>query len=619
MARKITKAISMFKGINRFRNVADLDAAYALDCLNVICSRSGALEKMRLPVNLTPAIAGFGQGPRSFYNFQQPSGTRQILAGFGQNLYYFDINAGYASTLIDTAADNDHLYTFTTSNNIGFLANGFRMLKWTGTLLQRWGIVKPGAAPVLGAIAAPGAGGDTATTVSGWRYRVAFKNSVTGHEGSMSDASGNTGPFVAKQVNVVGPDAALAGDTQIDTYVWYRTLDGGSDYFLLRETPVVAGTAIIDFTDDSVLSTNIRGSLINDPPPLGYFLARWQGRIFIGNLQGNPQDVAYSGYERILRGRPEESFPRNNRLRLALGADAINGLGVVQAGIVAFSRSNEMYMLRGTVEDVTVDAPIAFTAFLEQLPWGLGSLNHLTIDSSDQGMVWVAPDLTIRVFDGVGQPLDISESVAPIMRSMTPGAAPAMRGGCFGWADRQWYILCLPTNGSGINNKMIFIDLETAVQLNSGIFVSDIQADDVGVIEDAQGVRHLCISQNGIIKELLVKSDTANGVTEVITSTGGIMNAYYDGAYLGNDTPNIVKQFRHAALVTDQDGFKLTAKIVNHDFTDVIRVPLPKIDRARWGINLKGRRVGILIQFPQEDVSCNVQQLTVSGIGVADR
>src|SRR5277367_80247 len=95
-----TVAIQQFRGINVWQTASSQVPNVALDCLNVIVSGSGGLEKFRLPQLLSPSPAAapgpFPSGPQSFWDLQYLNNsvpTRQILANFQNSLYYYTWNA----------------------------------------------------------------------------------------------------------------------------------------------------------------------------------------------------------------------------------------------------------------------------------------------------------------------------------------------------------------------------------------------------------------------------------------------------------------------------------------------------------------------------------------------
>jgi hypothetical protein len=472
-------------------------------------------------------------------------------------------------------------------------------------------------------------GGKGIAVVMGWRYRVAAGNSVTGHIGAASEPSPSTGASTAK---VMGVGIANPTDAQCDQLWLFRTQDGGADYYL-RPNPATAdgsypltpggGTVLWDDMVDADLDTAIIAPLINLPPPVGRYLSLWkgQGRIFIFNLLGAPQDIAYSGYERIFIGRPEETFPPNNRLRLAIGSDEIRGGGVIQAGIVVFSKSNEMFMFKGGVEDIVTDQPPAFAAVLEQLPWNTGCASHYSIVSTPYGLVWLASDKTIKIFSGTDKPRTLGGDILPLLRRITPGTEQDARSIFFCFLEREWYLMLCAVDGSITKNCIIIVDLDPDETANVGGFPLFVEADAMELVEDENGINHVVLLQNGAMVELTVLSDTTGGISLVYAATANLLPAHWRGGYVGNDGPQVYKLFRWANLVTDQSGFRLQGYSVNDEnstFRDPEILPFVSVNHKHT-INHKTRRLSLEIQFPDEDVAANVLELSILSIPTSER
>jgi hypothetical protein len=491
----------------------------------------------------------------------------------------------------------------------------------------------------------------------GYSYSYAWKNSVTGHVGNVSIADAASGAFTKKANQAIASPPNPA-DAQIDTIVWFRSLDGGGDQFRLCEVNLATGAIttfssgtqitaqiigaqylqITDASPDSSIDQATRGPLINNPPVQGNYVALGQSRLFVFNLAGSPQDIIYSGYEQILLGRPEESFPPNNRLRLSIGAEQIAGGGVLQAGVVAFSQTGRMYMLRGQVEDISLAVPVNFSAYLEELPWTLGCASHFTIQSTPYGLIWLAGDKTVQLFDGRSEPVDISAPIYPYLRRITPGTESQCVASYFNWLERDWYVLLAALDGSLTINRMFMFAANKIPQSNDlesmELFVSDIPANLpagtvpwIGLITTSTLQRELCIASQGRIQNLPVTSDTVNGVTVDFTinpSTAGNLNAFWRGGYFGNINPQRSKLWRWLRLITDQDpkAFKVLMRYVDDEqrtFTQPeIQGPFT-LRTSKQGLNHRSNRASVEIDFPAQDAPANVLELTVTGIPTADR
>lgn len=627
----IVQTIKRFRGLNAYLPLTQVTPDQAIDLLNVIVSSSGQLSKLRLPINLSPAV-GVNVGPFSFWDFQQGIGTRQVFSHFGSKLFYFT-NDLANQTLIEDNQLNVPAWSFVAANNILFGANGNRMQKWTGTAWQPWGIVASGQAPLA---AAQGAG--QLSPATGYQWKYAYKNSVTGHVGNASPASVTTGPGATFRYKVT---ALAPVDSQVDTIVWFRNFDGGGDFFRLAEVVLATGivtfngatvtatdpgnVSIIDNTLDTALDQTIRAPLINFPPPQGTYVALAQGRIFVAGLAGAGSDAVYSGYEQIVLGRPEESFPLNNRLRISIGAESVVGLGPLHGGMVFFSNTGRMWMLRGAIEDITLNAPVAFSDVLEELPWTLGCLSHYSIQQTPYGLVWLAGDKTVQFWDGRSAPIDISAPVYPILRSITPGTERQVNGAYFNWLERDWYALTCATNGSLTPNTIIFWSLD-AQSSNIDIFISNLATNWLGVVSTSKLQRKLLMSNGGRIAELPVRAVDQSGLVTDFTTypvTAGNLRAYWRSGYFGNEDAYVSKLYRWTRFVPDRGAasYQVQARFVDDTNTiDAARIvgPVPA-NQARVPLNQRGYRCSVELDFPEQDIPCNVMELQLAYIGTSQR
>jgi len=386
----------------------------------------------------------------------------------------------------------------------------------------------------------------------------------------------------------------------------------------------------VDVKIDGGLTLSIQAPLLNFPPIPAKYLAKFGERIYGFNLADGKSDAEYSAFEQVLTGRPEECFFPNNRLRLPIGADELAGGGVIQAGVIAFSRTNQMYMHRGIPEDITLTTPVRFSAVLEELPFAIGLASHFSIQSTPYGLVWLGADLNLYLYGGVGEPLNISGDVRPVLRATTAGTQDKIESAYFNYADRQWYVLAIAVNGALEHNRIVIVDMTPSAEENLGIFVSDIQADGLRIVELTTGEQLLCLGQGGRIRKFKAISDTEGGMTLAPNSTAGMLGAWWRGGYFGGNDPEVltgrpqvVKLERWARVTADQGGFSLTAYLVDDEtrtFRDPEVVNLGVIQGGtRKAMNRKTRRVSYEIRFPAQDVSANVLALERAAIPVGVR
>lgn len=640
------RVVKRFHGINVYKPLTHLGPDWAQDCLNVIVGSNGLLSKFRLPVKLTAGGSVIPAGPQTFIDFQQANGTRMIVANVGTTLQRYTNDATVGATTIAIASPlNAPPWAFVEVSNIVIGVNGQRTVKYTGTDLLNLGMAAPPAAPgvaIQGGNLSPAFGLE-------WAYSWKCSGNAPGLQGPSPIEVGTASPATAQtgggQVNkafIVSANGPALADPQFDTLVWWRTIDGGGDLFRLAEVNINTGAvtfnaatvttfgvapflSIADNTTDNLLDQTTRAPFLNSPPPQGKYITVGQGRVIIMNLVGAPQDAVYSGYERILVGNPPECFPPNNRLRLSIGAEAIAGGGVIDAGIVMFSTTSHMYMLRGQMEDITDTAPVQFTQYLKELPWALGCLSHWTIAATPYGLIWLAGDKTVQIFDGYSKPVDISEPVYPILRNITPGAEGNCRGAYLNWLERDWFVLLVPYNGSITPNRMIFwgLDKDTG---SIDIFVSNVPADGIGTMTTAAGQRQLVIGRTGQIFKLPVSDVSTGGLSDlgIVPATAGQLPAYWFGGYAGNDTAQRAEMWRWVRLVTDQapQAYQCMFSLVDddaHTFLAPYIIGPKAMTSSKQTVNVRAKRMATLIQFPVQDVSANVLELQIHSIPSSDR
>jgi hypothetical protein len=629
----VTETVKKFRGMNQSKSGVSLSPEWALSCVNVIPdTASGALMKLRIPVALSEAIAGLGSGPSQFAMYENSlTGTKQIVAFFGPDVYVFDLDA-FTPTIIDSNADYDGPTPMSSAvaNNELFFQNGVTVpLKFSAAGLQFWGIQK-GKVPTLGAPFGTGI-----TLATGRMYRAAYKNSVNGAVGTASDPSASTGPIADQSIPVTIP--APDTDGQIDSARLYATLDGGSDYFFHSEVTGPFPILVNDDIPDAGLDQSERAPLINDPPPYAKYLVKWGARIFGANITResivngsgpNPQGIFYTGYNRILVGRPEEAVPPGNRLLLETGADAISGLGIIAAGVIAFDKTNKMFMFRGQPEDIVTNAPVEFTLYLQQLPWDIGCSGHFTIQSTPYGLVWRTPDRQVRLFNGTDEPDIISSGIEPIMKRITANTETNERSAYWSLNERNWYVLACAVDGTtqpDLNMILVF-DMEPSDADNVGIFAFDLSPigpfQSIGVIEMVTGDQKLMIGQGGLFKELTVASKLINGITQDPTFTTGVLPGNWRSAYFGNENQTQSKFMQFSIVSADASGFSVKRYLVNDLDSTMAQPEILEVEPIEGPSIFTGRetkRMSVELQFPPQDRDCAVQLLANSYTPGAER
>lgn len=279
-------------------------------------------------------------------------------------------------------------------------------------------------------------------------------------------------------------------------------------------------------------------------------------------------------------------------------------------------------MYRGQPEDITVNAPVEFTLYLQQLPWDIGCSGAFTVQSSPYGLIWRTPDRQVRLFNGTDVPDTISGGVEPVMRRITQGTELNERSALWSYNERNWYLLAIAIDDSAALNLLLMFDLEPGED-NVGIFAFDFGVfQSLGVIELESGEQKLIVGQAGILKELTVASKLINGVTQDPTSTSDELGANWRSGYFGRKNPEQVKFMRFSRVSADSDGYQVKRYLVDDDaFTmaqpDIIEVEA--LTNAKFETNQETRRMSIELQFPRQDRDCAVQMMTNTFIPGSER
>ncbi len=560
------------------------------------------------------------------------SAEKRVIAFFDDEILTYSLD-GFLATLIAT----DPTYAGTVpwsvilANDTAYLQNGttqplklhytyfFAGSSTTAFFPSPWGLQKA-PIPILNS-APPG----TLNATTGYRYRIAYKSTLTGHVGTASEASLRSGTLVNQSIELAIP-ASLTLDFQINRVRVYRTLDGGDDFFFNAEVPVpsnnVTSFVYIDDVPDEFLDASERAPLLNDTIPRALYMAKWGARIFFFNLvDENPKFVAYTGFDRITVGQPIETCPALNRIKLDTGANDIAGGGVIDAGVIVFDTADTMYMFRGQPQDITVTAPVEYTLFLRQLPWNIGCAGHFTIQSTRRGLIWLGACLGIYLFNGVQPPEDLSEGAEPILRSINFAARANSRSVYWQYRGRDWYILAIPTGTNTEPDTILIVDLDENQDKNFGIIRIDVGVmSSIGIVSMNDGQQKFVIGQGGLLKEIILTPTTVNGIEQNITVTSATLGAFWESGYIGNESPTVQKFFRYGRVTADQDGIRVKRRLIRDKATEPITMEF--VDTPPGGkisTNRKARRMSYELRFRDEDVSQNILELSDLNIPVATK
>lgn len=481
----------------------------------------------------------------------------------------------------------------------------------------------PNAGPFTRAVFTPGI-----TAATGYQYRGCFGSSLTGHFGTASPVTPTIGPLAQQSPVIFSP--IPPADPQIDTYALFRNLDNGGDWYLVGTYPLPAAgpfplqVAMLDTTTDTVLESSAQTPPYdNGVSPNGKYIMASGDRVVMCGIPGQEDVVAYTGYESIPFGRPQESWPRFNQLNVGQGQCAPVGLGNCRYGTVIFCTKKVMYILNGNLSDVTTSAVTPLSFGLRELPFKVGLYSHFSVQSTPQGVIFLDDSFNLQMFDGYFPPTIIAPVLKGVLATMTPGSQDVVTSAFIPYLDRQWYILSFPANGSVTNNRTIIVDLTVDGARNTGAWVFDYSLDAVLDMIYADGTRHAICAQS---QTLPVPADTpAAGWLTELPLTGYapgdalLPGAHYRTGYIGiQDEDGIdewayFKLFRFIRMMTEQ-GLTVYAYLVDGDkytFTN----PLVKkftSDNGVYSVNTKCRACSLDIIFPDNGSGDPLTGITVN-------
>lgn len=466
------------------------------------------------------------------------------------------------------------------------------------------------------------------TAATGYQYLGCFGFSKTGHwsTASLISLAPVIGPLTSQSPVLISP---IPTDPQVDQFALFRNLDDGGDWYLVDTYPLpTAGpfpmqVAMLDTTTDDVLSTSAQTPPYdNGVSPNGKYLCAHLDRILMAGIEGDEASVAYTGYDSINFGRPQESWCQFNRIAVGQGQSTPNSIGSTRYGAVLFCTNKSMFMVRGTLNDITTSAvtPLSFT--VTELPFKVGNYSHYATQSTPGGVIFLSDSLELNVFDGYYPPSPIAPQLNSTFQRITPGLADAVTSEYLSMGDREWYIISIPVDGSITPNLTIILDITQDPDHNAGSWLFEQSIDAIINVLNPDGTRDLMCAQNQL--NTSDASPTAGYLTRLpyqyANSDVNLMaNATYRMGYFGIkdedgvDEWSYFKLFRYLRLATSLPGVTVIAYLVDgQEYTfDNPYVQRFDFDSNYGSLNVKARAVSLELQFPS-DVASPLLALTLA-------
>lgn len=279
-----------------------------------------------------------------------------------------------APTTIDAAAFTPGFFppSFATLNNLAFLANGQEQVKFNGTDMQNFGIVRPDSSTVI-------ANAGVAGSLSGeYEIRITYRNSATGAESSASDTAPNTVVTLDQGIDLTG--LPVSTDPQVDTKgIYVRNIETQSEFYQIDIIPNADTTASVDGVDADL--TIVAPDTSENDPPLSTvkYLAAHKNRMFAaddGKLYwsrtGQPEAFDIDAYDYVNQNDGQK----------------ITGLASIPGGYLIIFKEDSYYVLEG-------DTPGVWQ--ISRLGPAVGCMTHASIVIGMDALYWWAEQGPVRM------------------------------------------------------------------------------------------------------------------------------------------------------------------------------------------------------------------------------
>lgn len=453
------------------------------------------------------------------------------------------------------------------------------------------------------------------TAATGYFYRFSAGFTKTAHWSTASQVSALIGPLVSQSPVLLLPTQT---DPQVNQFAVFRNLDDGGDWFLEDTLPVLAASpfagraAYLDLISDDILESSAQTPPYdNGVAPFAKYLCASLDRILACGIAGNPNVVAYSGYDSINFGRPQESWPVFNSIAIGQGETAPNGIGLTRYGAVVFTSNSDLYIIRGTLSDVTVSAPTPPSFVVQHLPFRIGCYSHFSIQSTSSGLVFLDDALRLMLFDGYYEPQLINPALAAVLARMTPGSQDLIASTFIKLTDRQWYIISLPVDGSPQNNLTIIVDRTADEERNTGAWLTTLSLDDVVSVLNRDGTRHLLCAESqrvdgsyanlaGWVTSFPLTFSPADDPSTLIPSASWLSGYFGIKDEDGLDEFSFYKLFRYIQATCDTGLLHANVHLVDRDtytFDNPLVLPVDFETGTYGGVNFKARAMAVELIF----------------------
>lgn len=354
----------------------------------------------------------------------------------------------------------------------------------------------------------------------------------------------------------------------------YATGDGGAVYFRIARnlltgsivgpgpTLATSGLEFIDTSNSEPPNAPFTSEIaqnFNVPPPIGQFVADYQGRPIVFGVTGALQSFFYGGIETVVVGQPPESFPPLNQVTLPVGDGQLNGWANLPTGSIIWSNRQDMFKLTGLLTDNTVSNPSQLGATIQRLPYRLGCGSAYAITVTNLGVFWLTSDRQVQLFTDHYAPKDVGKPIQDILNRIN-GRIGAAKMKNYKRGERNWLALALSLDNSTFNNKLCLLDLDLLASNGQPSFFTfdmatnqpswflyDINCESIESAVDSLNQNHLLCGDVDLITDADYHPPDFTITGEVTVPGAGVtLHA------LGNDAPEVVKSIDWLRANTNQ-------------------------------------------------------------------
>lgn len=388
------QGVAQFTGKNLAVNLAAMAPGDLLAAGNVQILGDGVLRTM-------PGYAlvqALGSGPvAKIFDFQRAVDQRQfVFVQHGGKIGVIQA-AGNVAEQVLSNGESEIPYSFVKNAFNAYGSDGINAWKFcdnAGTLTKyKWGITPPATAPGITIT-----GSSSLTLTYGRQYVYCYVSEITDSLGIVrtsvsapSPMSAFTGPVTNQVVDVL--DIIPSTDAQV-TKIWvFATYDGAyqtqSAFYFAAEIAATATSWADTLPNTALDDTRQAPFSLNNPPPACAILVEFQSRIWALTNEY----IQYSGFEEILLGIPEESWPPLNYIAVPSGARQPT------AGLAFDGGTN---LLISTIEFfMSVTGYDATTITSQDRVLSPGCVGKKALCNTPTHMMWIGRDKRLWAWNGI--------------------------------------------------------------------------------------------------------------------------------------------------------------------------------------------------------------------------